>query len=75
MPAITNQAFMATAPFAKLFVNAKPGSILTGPARETCRAWPNQQEITVAGRHFIQEDSPAEIAAALRAWLGKLIAV
>jgi len=64
-----NQEFMAQAPFAKLFVNAEPGSILTGAARESCRAWPNQKEITVAGRHFIQEDSPAEIGAAVAAFV------
>jgi haloalkane dehalogenase len=26
----------------------------------------NQQEVTVKGRHFVQEDSPNEIGAALR---------
>jgi haloalkane dehalogenase len=49
----------------KLFVNADPGSILIGPQREYCRAWKNQTEITVPGLHFIQEDSPNEIGAAL----------
>ncbi|MEM6441318.1 MAG: haloalkane dehalogenase [Pseudomonadota bacterium] len=56
----------------KLFVNAEPGAILTGAMRELCRAWPNQTEATVAGSHFIQEDSPAEIAAAIRAFLGPI---
>ncbi|MYE85180.1 MAG: haloalkane dehalogenase, partial [Gammaproteobacteria bacterium] len=37
-----------------------------------CRAWPNQTEVTVKGSHFIQEDSPAEIAAALADWLPTL---
>jgi haloalkane dehalogenase len=41
----------------KLFVNAEPGSILVGPAREFCRTWPNQTEVTVPGLHFVQEDS------------------
>ncbi len=50
----------------KLFVNADPGSILIGPQREFCRGWKNQREITVSGLHFIQEDSPHEIGAALR---------
>ncbi len=59
----------------KLFINAEPGAILTGPQREFCRTFPNQTEVTVPGIHFIQEDSPGEIAAALREWLGKLIAV
>ena len=53
----------------KLFVNAEPGAILTGAQREFCRTFPAQTEVTVAGSHFIQEDSPDEIAAAIREWL------
>ncbi len=53
----------------KLFVNAEPGAILTGPQREFCRTWPNQTEATVRGSHFIQEDSPEEIGRVLRDWL------
>jgi haloalkane dehalogenase len=54
----------------KLFINAEPGAILTGPQREFCRSFPNQTEVTVAGVHFIQEDSPEAITDALRDWLG-----
>lgn len=54
---------------AKLFINAEPGSILTGPQREFCRAWPNQREVTVPGVHFIQEDSPRLIGEALSSWI------
>jgi haloalkane dehalogenase len=53
----------------KLFINADPGSILTGRAREYCRTWPNQREVTVSGLHFIQEDSPKEIGVAVADWL------
>jgi haloalkane dehalogenase len=53
----------------KLFINAEPGAILTGPQREFCRTWPNQQEVTVPGIHFIQEDSGDAIGAAIAAWL------
>ncbi|MCY4344050.1 MAG: haloalkane dehalogenase [Gammaproteobacteria bacterium] len=56
----------------KLFINAEPGALITGATREFCRAWPNQTEVTVKGSHFIQEDSPAEIAAALADWLPTL---
>tara|TARA_B110001452_G_scaffold180053_1_gene151184 strand:- start:1337 stop:2218 length:882 start_codon:yes stop_codon:yes gene_type:complete len=56
----------------KLFINATPGSILTGKAREFCRTWPNQYEVTVAGTHFIQEDSPDEIGSAVAEWLNSL---
>jgi haloalkane dehalogenase len=53
----------------KLFINAEPGSILVGKARDFCRMWPNQTEVTVKGSHFIQEDSPAEIGQAVANWL------
>ncbi|NND69844.1 MAG: haloalkane dehalogenase, partial [Halioglobus sp.] len=53
----------------KLFINAEPGSILTGAQREYCRSWPNQREVTVRGAHFVQEDSPVEIGQAVAAWL------
>ena len=61
--------WMATSSVPKLFINAEPGSILTGPQREFCRSWPNQTEVTVAGSHFVQEDSPAEIGQAIAGWL------
>ena len=60
--------FMASARFPKLFVNAEPGAILTGPQRQFCRTWPNQTEVTVAGSHFVQEDSAHEIGTALANW-------
>lgn len=56
----------------KLFINADPGSILTGVPREFCRRWPNQTEVTVPGLHFIQEDSPDEIGSAIRDWYQSL---
>ncbi|WP_134322247.1 haloalkane dehalogenase [Cumulibacter soli] len=56
----------------KLFVNADPGSILTGAQREFARAWPNQREVTVSGDHFIQEDSPDEIGQALSQWYNSI---
>jgi haloalkane dehalogenase len=57
--------WLATSSLPKLFINAEPGSILTGRQRELCRAWPNQQEVTVKGLHFLQEDSPDEIGEAV----------
>lgn len=57
--------WLVTAEFPKLFINAEPGAILTGRQREFCRTWANQEEITVKGTHFIQEDSPDEIGGAV----------
>ena len=64
--------WLAASPLPKLFINADPGSILTGAQREFCRAWPNQQEITVRGAHFVQEDSPDEIGRAIAAFVRRL---
>ena len=52
----------------KLFINAEPGAILIGKQRDFCRSWPNQKEVTVPGNHFLQEDSPDEIAQAIAQW-------
>jgi haloalkane dehalogenase len=52
----------------KLFIAGDPGAILTESAsgRAFCRTWANQRELTVKGRHFLQEDSPDQIGEALR---------
>ena len=49
--------WLSSSDLPKLFINADPGSILTGKQREFCRSWPNQEEVTVK-THFIQEDPP-----------------
>ena len=61
--------WMAENEIPKLFVNADPGAILTGPMREFCRTWKNQTEVTVAGTHFIQEDSGEKIGLAIAEWM------
>ena len=64
--------WLSTSDLPKLFINAEPGTILTGAQREYCRAWPNQREVTVKGFHFIQEDCPTEIGQAIADWLESL---
>ena len=61
--------WLSTSSLPKLFVNAEPGAILVGEQREFCRRWSNQTEVTVAGIHFIQEDSADEIGLSLRRWI------
>jgi haloalkane dehalogenase len=65
-------AWLAGSDVPKLFINAEPGSILVGRQREVCRTWPNQQEITVKGLHFIQEDSPDQIGQAVAAFVSRV---
>jgi haloalkane dehalogenase len=62
-------AWLSQSDVPKLFINAEPGAILTGEQRDFCRKFPNQTEVTVSGSHFIQEDSPDEIAIAIDKWL------
>jgi haloalkane dehalogenase len=64
--------WLSSSDLPKLLINADPGAILRKSALEFCRAWPNQEEITVAGIHFIQEDSPDEIGEAIADWLKRI---
>jgi haloalkane dehalogenase len=41
------------------------GGVLTGRSLDFVRTWPNQQEITVKARHYMQEDVPNEIGVAI----------
>jgi haloalkane dehalogenase len=65
-------AWLAGSRVPKLFISAEPGALLTGRAREFCRTWPNQQEVSVKGIHYLQEDSPVEIGRALHDWVRAL---
>jgi haloalkane dehalogenase len=62
--------WLATSDVPKLFVKAEPGALLSGGVNlDTARAWPAQTEVTVAGVHFVQEDSPDEIGRAIAGWM------
>jgi haloalkane dehalogenase len=61
--------WLTTSPVPKLVIFAEPGALLVGRAAEFARTFPNQREVTVPGIHYIQEDSPRQIGAALRAFL------
>ncbi|HEY1307752.1 MAG TPA: haloalkane dehalogenase [Vicinamibacterales bacterium] len=65
-------AWLSTAGVPKLFISAEPGALLIGRARDYCRSWRNQREVSVKGIHFIQEDSPLEIGAALETFVRSL---
>jgi haloalkane dehalogenase len=63
--------WLASSDVPKLYLHAEPGFLSQVFAGE-CRTWPNQREVTVRGIHFVQEDSPDEIGAAVAAWIGGL---
>ena len=57
----------------KLFLKAEPGAILANDRLvNLVRGWPALTEKTVAGIHFVQEDSPHEIGRAVAGWMGTL---
>jgi len=53
----------------KLFINAEPGAVVVGATRDFCRGFANQTEVTVEGIHFVQEDAPHQIGAAIADFL------
>ena len=55
-------AWLARSYIPKLFINAEPGALITGRARDYCRTWTNQREVTVKGIHYLQKDSQARLA-------------
>ncbi len=65
--------WLASSNVPKLFVRGEPGGILAVDANlDFVRGWPAQTEVTVAGIHFVQEDSPDEIGRAIADWMGAL---
>ena len=65
--------WLATSDVPKLFVKAEPGLLLArGTNLDFARRLPAQTEVTVAGLHFLQEDSPHEIGQAIADWIGTL---
>ncbi len=65
-------AWLPTTDIPKLLISAEPGAILAGPQLEFARTFPNQTEVTVPGIHFVQEDAPDEIGAAVAAFVSGL---
>ena len=65
--------WLATSRVPKLFLRAEPGAILANDEDlDFVRRLPAQTEVTVAGRHFVQEDSPDEIGRAIAGWMETL---
>ncbi|MDR3614765.1 MAG: haloalkane dehalogenase [Candidatus Obscuribacterales bacterium] len=60
-----NASWLTNSPLPKLYIHTEPGALDQGRQREFCRSLPNQTEATVKGIHFVQEDSPIEIGAAV----------
>lgn len=66
--------FLSTSRIPKLFIDAEPGGFLIGAQREFCRAWPNQEQVTIKGAHFLQEEAPREVGEAIARFIAKVLA-
>lgn len=68
---IANQTVIADPTVPKLLIHATPGAVIRTPEVEWCRAHGNNLTIAAVGPgiHFLPEDRPAQIAAALSDWL------
>ena len=66
--------FLSTSQIPKLFIDAEPGGFLIGAQREFCRAWPNQEQVTIKGAHFLQEEAPDEVGEAIARFVAKVLA-
>jgi hypothetical protein len=65
--------WLSTSRVPKLFFRAELGAILANDKDLAfIRRLPALTEVTVAGRHYVQEDSPDEIGRAIAGWTGAL---
>ena len=64
--------YMKDVDIPKLMIAGDPGMIMNGSAGQFARSWKNHAEVTVRGLHFLQEDSPDDIVAAIATWLKKI---
>jgi haloalkane dehalogenase len=64
--------WLVTSRVPKLFLKAEPGGILSGKEDLAfVRKLLAQTEVTIAGLHYVQEDSPDEIGRAIAGWMSE----
>jgi haloalkane dehalogenase len=66
--------WLSKSPIPKLFIDADPGGFLIGSQREFCRTWANQQQVTIKGAHFLQEEAPDEFGEHAARFVAKVLA-
>ena len=65
--------WLSTSHVPKLFFRAEPGAILANDKDLAfIRRLPALTEVTIAGRHYVQEDSPDEIGRGIATWMKTL---
>jgi haloalkane dehalogenase len=64
--------WLTTSPVPKMFFRAEPGAIVVDADVAFIHKLPALSETKVAGRHFVQEDSPDEIGRGIAGWMKAL---
>jgi haloalkane dehalogenase len=64
--------WLAETDMPKLFIKTDEGHGLAGAARDYARTFKNQTEVTVHGRHYMQEDVPDAVGAAVAEFVKNL---
>jgi len=64
--------WLKQSPVPKLWIHGDPGAVENESLRTFCGTWPNQTEVWVKGKHFLQEDSPGEIGEAIAEFVKRL---
>ena len=65
--------WLATSPVPKLYFHTTPGIIDSSPSQVAFRrTFPNQEEIQVAGNHYIPEEAPEVVAPGVAAFIRRL---
>jgi haloalkane dehalogenase len=64
-------AWLSQSELPKLLIVAEAG-VLNGRSLDFARTWPNQRELIVKSRHYMQEDIPNEIGLAVANFVGSL---
>jgi haloalkane dehalogenase len=67
-----NNAWLKQSPLPKLLIHTEPPTVLMNHILDEVRTFPNQQEVTVQGLHYVHEDCPHEIGEAISDWYQSL---
>ena len=67
-----NLAWLLKTEIPKLFLHAEPGVIIRDHPLGLIQMFPEQEEVTIKGHHFAQEDSPHAIGEAVAAFVNRL---
>lgn len=64
-----NNTWLKQSSLPKLLIHTNPPTVLMAHILDEVRTFPNQEEVTISGLHYVHEDHPHEIGEAIAEWL------